>query len=153
MNNQKIVKKVKKLSQDFFKKMGFKVKCEIEVASELIFLNLKTEDSALLIGYRGGSLAAIQHILRKILNRDLEQPLNLIVDVEGYKNKKKEYLNNLVKRLAEKVLRTDRLELLRPMAAHERKIVHLALAGVEGVTTESVGEEPNRRVMIKKVKS
>lgn len=141
--------KILELLSLFFKKMDMKVTPEISTDKETVWINIKSETPSLLIGYRGSNLLALQLILRLMLSRAFKKPLKLMIDVDGYRAKQKEFLHNLARRIARKVRQTKRIEILRPMSAYERKIIHLTLAQEGDLITESVGEEPNRRVMVK----
>lgn len=110
---------------------------------------IKTEDSRLLIGEHGANLQAFQHLLRVLVHRNIEQEVTLIVDVNDYRAQKKAILESLAKRAAEKVRATHQLVILKPMSAYERRIVHSVIAENEDLATESLGEDPNRRVVVK----
>ena len=120
-----------------------------------LVLNIKGDGSGLLIGKRGQTLDAIQHIMIKIINKGSEEATGeksskkIIVDTEKYREKRMDYLKSLAKKLAEKAISTGRPVSLDPMSSFERRIVHMALDKEEGVYTESVGEGSERQVVIK----
>jgi len=101
-----------------------------------------------LIGHRGETLAALQHITRLIVGREREGRVRLVIDVNGYKARRERSLRQLAHRLAEQAVDTERTVVLEPMPPNERRIVHLALRDHPRVTTESVGEGDRRKVTI-----
>jgi spoIIIJ-associated protein len=105
-------------------------------------------DANVLIGRRGETLAALQHIARLIVGQEMASRTNLVVDVEGYKTQREESLRRLAERLAEQAIRTHRRVVLEPMPPNERRIIHLALRNHPQVTTESVGAGDRRKVTI-----
>jgi spoIIIJ-associated protein len=109
------------------------------------------DDSALLIGRHGQTLEAIQELARMAVGRRLDQRVRVIVDVQDYRKRREAKLVEQAVAMAEKVATTGREEELDPMNAYERKLVHDAVAEVPGVETSSQGEEPNRRVVIRRV--
>jgi len=101
-----------------------------------------------LIGRKGETLAALQRIVRLIIGRRMTSRVNLVVDVEGYKQRRERNLRRLAKRMAEKAVESGRTIALEPMPAYERRIVHLALRDRTDVRTESVETGYRRRVTI-----
>jgi len=101
-----------------------------------------------LIGYRGKTLAALQHITRLIVGRELASRVHLVVDVGGFKARREKLLHHLAQRMAQQAVRTDRTVVLEPMPPHERRIIHLALRDHPYVTTQSIGEGNRRKVTI-----
>ena len=106
------------------------------------------ENSSILIGYRGDTLYDFQNILSAISNRNISSKVRVILDIENYKEKRVKTLENLAIKLAKTVERTRKPVTLEPMQAYERKIIHSALQDSKTVKTESIGEEPRRRVVI-----
>ena len=118
---------------------------------ETVVLNvvgLSERDQSILIGRRGETLDALQFILNLILSRKVDLWARVVVDVEGYRLRRKLALINLAKRTAEQVMARGQAIPLEAMPAHERRIIHLTLADHPGVTTESSGVEPERRVVV-----
>ena len=118
-----------------------------ERAVPLIF-DVTGPDVKALIGRRGETLAALQHIARLIVGQETTSRANLVVDVDGYKAHREQTLRQLAERLAEQAVRTDRRVALEPMPPNERRIVHLTLRDHPKVTTESIGEGDRRKVTI-----
>ncbi|MEX2238826.1 MAG: RNA-binding cell elongation regulator Jag/EloR [Dehalococcoidia bacterium] len=113
-----------------------------------VVLDVEGDDLGLLIGRRGETLASIQYIVNLILMRQAGEKAIAGVDVAGYKRRREESLTTLANRMAEQVKATGRTITLEPMPANERRIVHLALAESEDVTTASVGEGDYRKVAL-----
>lgn len=111
-------------------------------------LEITGSDLGLLIGRRGETLAALQYITRLIASRKLGRRANIVIDVEGYKARRETMLRRLAKRMAEQAIQRGRTVTLEPMPPHERRIIHLTLRQIPGVTTESTGEGDHRKVTI-----
>ena len=159
MLNQADLKKIKEITEEFFRKTTFEVKAEVLPQRDLaISIDLEVEEPQILIGEGGQTLAEIQHLLKAILKRTLrqaqgkkssEEPFFIDLDINGYKKKKIGYLKELARSLADEVAITKKEKELAPMPAYERRIIHLELASRSDVTTESVGQEPERSVVIR----
>lgn len=106
------------------------------------------EDAALLIGRRGGTMGALQYLCSLVYNRGEKEYHRVIVDVANYREKRERNLEQLARNTAIKVQRTRRSQTLEPMNPYERRIIHSTVQRVSGVKSESVGEEPYRRVVI-----
>ena len=105
-----------------------------------------------IIGRRGETLDAIQHLTNYVVNRGNEKHMHISVDAECYRSKREESLTRLAEKMAEKAIKYKRSMALEPMNSYERHIIHSALQNYEGVTTSSTGVEPNRRVVVSYVK-
>lgn len=146
------LEKIKKEIEEFFKKMTFEVEIEsLSQKEQTLFLNLKTQEPKILIGEKGETLLEIQHLLKVIFKRKemIKEPFYIDLDINDYKKKKIAYLKELAKSLAEEVALTKKEKILPPMPAYERRIIHLELADLPNVTTESIGQEPERRVVVR----
>lgn len=125
------------------------ISAEVEVVTlDPILLNLKGEEIGLLIGRHGQTLDALQYLTSVVANRHSESYTRLILDAEGYRERRQKTLQELSSRLARKVLRTGKKVVLEPMTPAERKIIHLYIQDIDGLTTQSEGVEPYRRVTI-----
>jgi spoIIIJ-associated protein len=113
-----------------------------------VLIDIQGDDLSVLIGRRAETLNALQYILALIVSKEASHWVQVIVDVGGYRARRERQLRQLASRMAEQAVRTGKRQLLEPMSAAERRIVHLELRDHEAVTTESVGEEPNRKVSI-----
>jgi spoIIIJ-associated protein len=135
------------LLEELLAKMG--VDAEIEIREEdPITLNVVGEDLGILIGRRGETLSAVQYILNQMLNHKTGEWLGVVVDAEDYRLRREDQLRGLARRMADRARYYRQAVTLEPMPAHERRIVHLALAEHAHVTTHSVGEGEDRRVVI-----
>ena len=122
----------------------------VQVVSEdtSVTLNILGDDLGILIGRRGQTLASLEYVVKIIVSAQLSEWRPLVVDVDGYKRRRGESLERLAARLAEQVISRRCAMTLEPMIPSERRIVHLALANRSDVTTHSVGEGNNRKVVI-----
>jgi len=173
MISQENFETIKKITEEFFEKMGFEVEILAErnenVSSfrnlknsemKTCSLNLKTKETrglgsgmpseaAILIGERGQVLFEIQHLLKAILKKKIKENFYLDLDINDYKKRKNEYLRELARSLAREVVLTKQEKELPAMPAAERRIIHLELAERPDVTSQSIGKEPNRRIIIR----
>jgi spoIIIJ-associated protein len=113
-----------------------------------IILDIVGDDLAMLIGRHGRTLDAFQTLVTAVTNRKIERRYPVLVDVEGYRSRRKVKLEETAKSAADRVRRTGREVRLRPMSSYERKIVHVSLRDDSRVTTASEGEDPFRRVVV-----
>jgi spoIIIJ-associated protein len=118
------------------------------VDEERICIELQGPDAGRVIGKKGQTLDALQFLVNKVVNRFPEGRRHVVLDVEGYKDRRDESLASMALRLAEKASRTGKVISISPMPARERRVIHLALADKPGVTTRSDGEGAERRVRI-----
>ncbi|WP_407272306.1 RNA-binding cell elongation regulator Jag/EloR [Radiobacillus sp. PE A8.2] len=139
----------KKYLKDVIENMDLDVNVDIEMEDRQVYFNLSGSEIALLIGKRGQTLNALQYLLHLVVNRNTDQFYTVVLDAEGYRERRKDTLVNLANRLAEKAISTKREVKLEPMPSFERKIIHAALQNVKMISTLSAGEEPNRHVVIK----
>lgn len=117
-----------------------------------ISVNLSGNGMGAIIGRRGETLDAIQHLTNYVVNRGSESHLHISVDAENYRAKREESLTKLAEKMAEKAIKYKRSMALEPMNSYERHVIHSALQNYEGVTTSSTGVEPNRRVVVSYVR-
>ena len=146
------LEKIRQVTEEFFKKTGFELEIEIKPPQDsTVSINLKMEDPQILIGQSGQTLAEIQRLLKVILKKKIEneEPFYIDLDINDYKKKKAEYLRETARTLADEVALTKKEKILPSMPAHERRIIHLELASRNDVITESIGQEPERRVVIR----
>jgi spoIIIJ-associated protein len=116
--------------------------------SQPIFVDIRGEDLSILIGSKAATLDALQYITRLIVSKELGKSTLVLVDVEGYRERRKRQLQRLARKMAEQALATGRRQVLEPMPANERRIIHIELRDHPDVTTESMGEEPRRKVTV-----
>lgn len=140
---------------DFLKELLEKIsdkkfEYSVEIKEQNIEVTINGEDSGFLIGYRGDVLNSLQTIMSSIANKNSNSRIKVILDIENYRNKRKETLENLAVKVSKTVSKTGKSITLEPMGAYERKIIHSKLQESKYVTTHSIGEEPNRRIVISK---
>ena len=115
-------------------------------------VDLVGDDLGYLIGRRGDTLDAIQHLCNYAVNREVEGHIRVSVDAESYRQKREESLRRYARKKAQQVLKARRRTTLEPMNAYERHVIHAALQDMENITTHSTGVEPNRCVVIEYVR-
>ena len=115
-------------------------------------VDLVGDDLGYLIGRRGDTLDAIQHLANYTINREVEGHIRINVDAEAYRQKREDSLRRYARKKAQQVLKARRRTTLEPMNAYERHVIHAALQEMENITTHSTGTEPNRRVVIEYVR-
>ena len=142
----------KKLLKDIVEGMGIKdVIIESQRKENFIKLTLHSSDNSILIGRNGRTLSSLQNIIRSSVSNQIGIFVNIILDVENYKIKQEHNIERLAKKLAKEVLRTKEPIAMDSMNSYERRLVHNALSNFKGITSDSEGEEPNRRIVIKPV--
>ena len=144
---------VRSFVSGLMERMG--VEAEIEIARRDnggINVNLSGSGMGAIIGRRGETLDAIQHLTNYVVNRDSDKHMHISVDAENYRAKREESLTKLAEKMAEKAIKYKRSMALEPMNSYERHVIHTALQNYEGVTTSSTGVEPNRRVVVSYVR-
>ncbi len=113
-----------------------------------ILVDVRGDDLSVLIGRRAETLNALQYILGLIVSKQAETWVQVTVDVEGYRARREKQLRQLARRMAEQAVQTGKRQVLEPMSSAERRIIHLELREVPEVISESIGEDPNRKVTI-----
>ena len=106
-------------------------------------------DGGLLIGSRGQTLEAMQELLRTVVQRQAQTRVRVTLDIEGYRDRRRDSVKRLAEQMAERALDEGEVE-LEPMNAYERKIVHETVAGIDGISSFSEGQEPRRRVLLRR---
>ena len=124
------------------------VEIDVEIKDEGIYINVSSDDSGVLIGHRGETLDAIQYLVNLVVNKKRDYFVRVTVDIEGYRKKREETLVKVAERIAEKVIRLRKSMTMEAMNSYERRIVHAALQSNPKIETYSVGEDPNRKVVI-----
>jgi len=131
-------------------RMGISADIDIKDDKERTTLEIQTKDSELVIGRRGVVMDALQHMVNKVVYRDRsgDKTKPLVVDAGGFRDKQIERLRALGQRMAEKALQTKQIVELQPMTPHDRRIVHMAISEIAGLTTRSEGEGEDRHILI-----
>ena len=145
-----VVKYIKNYIIDVAKNMGITVNIEAKKRENYIQINLFSENSSILIGKNGRTMEALQYLIKNSIYNKTGFKINVILDVEDYKEKINRHLDYNVKKIAREVRKTGVDAKLDPMNSYERRIVHNAVNEIKGVSTISEGVEPNRYVVIKK---
>ena len=134
-------------------RMGVRAEMDITPRSNGgITVNLSGPNMGAVIGRRGETLDAIQHLTNYAVNHGGEKHMHISVDAESYRAKREDSLVRLAEKMAAKVIKYKRSMALEPMNSYERHVIHTALQNYEGVTTSSTGVEPNRRVVVSYVR-
>ena len=138
----------KTVLEEMLSLMGVIGTVEIASGGETSRLNVRGDDLGALIGRRGEKLASLQHIVNLIVGRRAGQHHRIAIDVENYRGRREEQLRDVADRAAKRVLQTGKIIQLEAMPAVERRVVHMALLENPKVRTQSVGVEPNRRIVV-----
>lgn len=136
--------------KSIIEKMGIDIVMESFKNDECFYIEISGKDSRTVIGKRGQTLDSIQYLTNLVVNKEREEYIRTIIDVEGYRSRREKTLEQLGAKLARKVQKTGKSVKLEPMNPYERKVIHSTLQGIEGITTRSEGEEPYRKVIIEK---
>lgn len=144
-----VIDTIKECINEITKLMGLTVNLEVRRREENITIKIFSDHNAVLIGKNGSTIEALQTIIRQIVHNETKNFISIILDVENYKDKKNKNIELLAKRVAKEVAKTKFETKLDSMNSYERRIVHSTLANDKYVYTESIGEEPNRCVVIK----
>lgn len=113
-----------------------------------VLVDIQGDDLSILIGRRSETLNALQYIASLIVGKQAGHWVSLMIDVQGYRTRRERQLRQLARRMADQAIHTGRRQVLEPMPANERRLIHIELRDHTEVTTESIGEEPNRKVTI-----
>ena len=134
--------------ESVFEKMNVDVDIEKYEDEESVLFKISGKDSGIIIGRRGETLDALQYLTSLVVNKSSKKYMRVTIDIENYREKREETLARLARRLADKVVKYRRNISLEPMNPYERRIIHSTLQNNEYVETYSVGEDPNRKVVI-----
>lgn len=119
-----------------------------DVDEDMIYVDVRGPEMALLIGRHGATLEALQELVRAVVSHQTQAHSRLVIDIEGYRERQTERIERQARSVAARVRRDQRAEELEPMNSFERRLVHTALKDFEGVKTRSEGEGSDRRVVI-----
>lgn len=146
-----VVKYIKNYIYDITKYMGINVNAEIKLRDNMILINLFSDDCSVLIGKNGKTLDSLQLLIKNTILVKTGIKINILLDIENYKEHSNIKLESYVKKIANEVKISGIDVKLDPMNSFKRRIVHNAVSGVDGVSSKSEGEEPNRYVIIRKI--
>lgn len=139
----------KEFLMNVLSKMNIEAEFEIQEDEEALFIKILGKDIGIIIGRRGETLDSLQYLTSLVVNKNREFYKRVTIDIENYRQKREDTLVKLSERLAERVIKYKKSVTLEPMNPYERRIIHSTLQNNKYVETFSVGEEPNRKVVIK----
>ena len=145
---EKASENLEKFLKDFKNELPEDTEYVIKKDKNVIYVELNSPNLGFLIGYRGETLYAMQNILSAVAGKGIENRVRVILDIEGYKAKRQKTLEDLAEKVARTVIRTRKSVKLEPMQAYERKTIHSKLQANSKLETNSIGEEPYRRIVI-----
>lgn len=145
------LKQIKSILEDLLNKLEIKADISTKVADNLVFVNISNvkPDSSLLLGKSGETMLALQLILSLIVSRKIDTSLQIVLDVEGYREKREKTLTVLAHKVAKEVREKQERVVLEPMRPFERRIIHMLLQNeYPDLSSESLGEDPYRKIII-----
>ena len=148
-NINEIVSFIKDTISEITKRMNVEANLEVRKRDKSISITIFSDNNSILIGKQGKNVAALQLLIRQMVNSKLNEPISITLDVGNYKEKRIKSIEVLAKRLAREAYKTKTEITMDSMNSYERRIVHSVLSDDKYVYTESIGEEPNRKVVIK----
>lgn len=131
-----------------FEKMNVEAEIIAQEDEDSILLKIKGDDIGIIIGRRGETLDSLQYLTSLVVNKSKEDYKRVVIDIENYRQKREETLVKLAYRLADRVVKYKKNITLEPMNPYERRVIHSSLQNHKYVETYSVGEEPNRKIVI-----
>ncbi len=138
--------------QNIYREMGIETEITVMQTANGVRMEISSQNkSGTIIGRRGETLDSIQYLASILVNKDSETYCRLLLDSNGYREKRRKTLEQLAEKIARSVLRTGRSTTLEPMNPYERRIIHSRVAEIDGVTSRSVGEDPYRKVVVSSV--
>ncbi|MEF8846975.1 MAG: R3H domain-containing nucleic acid-binding protein [Candidatus Paceibacterota bacterium] len=150
MIDQQQTNKVKEIIKGFLNHMDLEADVEVgKPDDDTIPVDLEMENPKTLIGKEGRTLAKVQHLLKLMSRDEIEGRFYIDLDINNYKEKKTSYLKEKAREVADKVALTKKERQLPAMPPYERRVIHMELADRNDVTTQSVGQDPERKVIIK----
>lgn len=141
--------------QELLEKMGIDAQVKASFSENLdnrsrvpVMVDIRGSDLSILIGRHAETLNALQYITSLIIGKELGHSVSILLDVEGYRQRREQQLRQLARRIADQAVKTGRRQILEPMPANERRMIHIELRDHPSVKTESIGEDPHRKVTI-----
>lgn len=134
--------------KELVERMDIDVNITSEEKEDVIYISVEGKDTGTIIGKRGQTLDAVQYLVNLSVNRGKSKYSRVIINAEGYREKREKTLMQLAERLGQKVLKSGKSVRLEPMNPYERKVIHATLQKYEKLRTKSEGEEPYRRIII-----
>ena len=149
LNMNEIIAFIKETITEITKNMGVEANLEVRRRENNVSVTIFSDNNSILIGKNGKNIAALQLLVRQMVNSKLKDSIGIVLDVGNYKEKRVKSIEYLAKKLAREAYKTKTEVTMDSMNSYERRIVHAVLADDKYVYTESIGEEPNRKVVIK----
>jgi spoIIIJ-associated protein len=136
--------------QGVLERMGISADIDVKEEQDKIVLEIQTSNADVIIGRKGQVVDALQHLVGKVVYRERngEKGKPFVVDSGGYRDKHVEKLQQLAQRMAEKALKSGTIVELSPMSPHDRRIVHMAIAAIPGLSSRSEGEGDDRHILV-----
>jgi len=150
METEKVISIIEEETKALLAHMGIVADVEVRENEEGYSISITAEDSALLIGRHGNTLASFEYILSFIIARKIGEYKRVIVEVGGYRKEREEYLKSLAERLREEVVSSGTEKTIQGLKPWERRLIHILFKDDSEVSTESQGEEKERVLVIKK---
>ena len=149
-NREDLAEKASDFLLGLLERMGISADIDIKDDNDRIVLEIQTADTELVIGRRGVVIDALQHLVNKAVfkERGAEKGKPLVVDAGGFRDKQVERLRGIATKMAEKALQTKQIVELQPMSPHDRRIVHMAIAEIQGLSSRSEGEGEDRHILL-----
>ena len=154
VDREDLAEKASEFLLGVLERMGISADIDIKDDSDKTTLDIQTPDTELVIGRRGVVIDALQHLVNKAVYKDRgdrdksEKGKPLVVDAGGFRDKQVERLRSLAQRMGEKALQTKQIVELQPMSPHDRRIVHMAIAEIPGLSSRSEGEGEDRHILV-----
>lgn len=139
---------IKFFLEDVLSQMGLAPDVFVSEEEGFYKADINCNDSGLIIGRRGEVLQSLQFLTSQVVSRAYDTHVRVLIDTENYRERHNAYLEDLAKKTAEKVVKTKRDFMLDPMSSYERRIIHTCLQNRDNISTYSVGDEPNRKIVI-----
>jgi len=148
-----IIEKASEFLLGVLERMGISADIDIKDDADKTTLEIQTQDTETVIGRRGVVIDALQHLVNKAVYRERssdksEKTKPLVVDAGGYRDKQVERLRSIAQKMGEKALQTKQIVELQPMSPHDRRIVHMAIAEIPGLSSRSEGEGEDRHILV-----
>lgn len=149
-NREDLAEKASEFLLGVLERMGISADIDIKDDADKTVLEIQTKETEAVIGRRGVVMDALQHLVNKVVYRDRtgDRTKPLVVDAGGFRDKQVERLRSLAQRMVEKALETKQIVPLQPMTPHDRRIVHMAIAEMQGVSSRSEGEGEDRHILV-----
>lgn len=143
-----IMEYLKQYLLELLNNMSIKATFETQIRNNQLYIKIYSDKNNVLIGKNGQNLQALQTIIRQLINKNLKNSINVILDVENYREKQLKHLEILAKKIAKEVQQTHQDVVMDNMNSYERRIVHNAIAKFKNISSVSEGIEPNRHIII-----